>query len=110
MRNQFLPLAFLSLFSFIVSCTNNKPSVAGKWKPVEVDAKYIESYHMSNEDIKDIIEKESIEFTKDGKFISDSPRDTTHGIYNYNEKEKRLITAVPDGKTITFSIELEKTK
>ena len=107
MRNQLLPLAFLFLLSFITSCTNNsKNSVVGKWRPIEVDRKFMVSYGISNEDLKNMLEKESIEFTKDGKFISYSPHDSSRGIYNYDEKEKSLITAVEDGRTVNYSIEL----
>ena len=105
MRNNFLPLVFLFLFSFIASCTNNsKVSLVGKWKPVQVDSKFISSYHMSDEDIKKLPESQSIEFTKDQKFISNLPHDTSYGTYDYDEKAKRLITMMNDGKNIIFFI------
>ena len=111
MRNQSL-LLFLVFTLFVNSCTNNeKAYIVGKWIPVEVDQKYILSYHLSVGEIKNISKNETIEFSKDGKFNSYSPHDPAHGIYNYDEKEKRLVTAIDGGKTVNFSVDLpEKDK
>lgn len=112
MSNQLSLLFFASILFVNSSCTDNKKAyVVGKWIPVEVDKKYILSYQLSVDDLKNLSKNATIEFTKDGKFDSYSPHDTAHGIYNYDEKGKRLITATDGGKTEYFSVDLlEKNK
>src|ERR1700674_4529458 len=104
MRRQTLPLVFLFLFSFIISCTNKKVSIVGKWRAVEMDIKDPEYNKMSEADKKKELENMSVEFTGDGKFIPTSRHDTAQGTYTYDEKTKSLIT-VTEEKTENISVE-----
>src|ERR1700730_6150622 len=107
MRNKSLLLFLLLLFFACYSCAD-KISIIGKWKPVEVDNKYISSYHLSNDDIKNMLKENSLEFKQDGKLISIARQDTGSAIYNYDEKEKTLTMAQEGEKTVKFSIDLQK--
>jgi hypothetical protein len=110
MKNKLLFPAFLFLFSSIISCTNKKVSIVGKWKPVEMDVRDSEFNKKSEADKKQELASESIEFTADGKFIALSSHDPVQGTYAYDEKTKSLVTVV-EGKTESLTIEsLEKNK
>ena len=107
MKIKLFSLAFLFMLSFISSCNySSKGSVKGKWSPVEVDEKYILSYRMSIDDLNNMIEKTTIEFKGDSKFISILPNYTLRGTYTYDENQKHLTTIPENGKAVTFTVEL----
>ena len=75
----------------------------GKWSPVEVEKKYILSYGMSIDDLNNMIEKTTIEFKGDGKFISILPNYTLKGTYIYDERKKSYLPFLMKGKTNPFT-------
>jgi hypothetical protein len=105
------PAFFLLLFSFVVSCNGNvKPSLIGKWKVTGVDKAFIQNQALSADEVKNVIEKATVEFTKDGKVISMQPPDIKLNTYTYDEAQNRLTMVIVDKEAMTFSIKLEKDK
>jgi hypothetical protein len=105
------PAFFLLLFSFVVSCNGNvKPSLIGKWKVTAVDKKFIEYTAMNDSEVSKMIEKATVEFTKDGKVISILPPDIKLNTYTYDEQQNKLTMTVADKDARIFSIKLEKDK
>lgn len=64
----------------------------GTWRPVELSAS-----DMEEDEKKKIIEKASIEFTKDEKYNSRFDGDDQTGTWTYDEKTKKLSTDPSEG-------------
>jgi hypothetical protein len=101
-----LPVMFL----FLAACKNkdSKKSVAGKWKPVEINIA-----GMSDEEKKTLIDSTIIEFSNDGKFTNNSKSQKLTGTYIYNEKDSTLTatnSSGEGGKAQKFTIGWEADK
>jgi hypothetical protein len=91
MKNSFLIL--ITVFLFSPAC-NNKPdnkSLTGKWRPVEVNIP-----ETSYEEKKDIIDHVIVEFTSDGRLINSGKGDTLRGTFTYIEKDSTLTANMPE--------------
>lgn len=92
MKKILLPVLALLLFA----CNNNKKSgkemLIGTWRPVELSG-----MDMDEEEKKNILEKASIEFTKEGKYFSRFDGEDQDGTWTYDEKIKKLSTDPANG-------------
>lgn len=95
-------IAFLAILFF--ACGNKQAaqqdSVTGTWKPYTLSLG-----KMSEEEKKELIERATIEFTADGKYISLFKGEPENGTYTYNVKELQLVTVSPNGAEEKFSVE-----
>ena len=98
MRKYLLPL-FLTL---LLACSQKKTekSLVGKWKPIELNMP-----SASEEQKKDLLEKATLEFTKDGKFISRMADQQQTGTFTYNEKTGELNTSSGTNQFEKFKVE-----
>lgn len=86
-------------FFTLASCKSKgakEASVAGKWKPVEMNLK-----QMKEEEKKDAMENTTIEFSTDGKFNATTKTGKQNGTYTYNEKDKTLTVSSATGESRT---------
>ncbi len=110
----FLPFIAALLF---VACNNEKAensrgnrdddkpsynhSVVGKWEIIKADMK-----DGSNEEER--MRNATVEFTRDGDFISKMDGETDNGTYTVDEDAGKLTTRQSGGKTEKFTIEWDK--
>lgn len=78
----------------------SKSSVVGKWRIVDFESP--DSEEMSEEERAQMTSS-TVEFTRDGNFISSTKEDDgstkkEYGTYEYDDKTKKLITVEEDGK------------
>ena len=96
------------LFSLIVwafaACKSNKgtDSITGVWTPVEI------GMQMTEADKKLLMEKASIEFTNDGKYISYFREEKEKGTYTYDPAAKTLTTNGPESGEDNFTVLWER--
>lgn len=75
-------------------------SIVGIWGPSELNMKQ----EMSEEEVKNILQNATIEFTASGNYISQFNDDRETGTYKYNEVEKTLVTKKDSGNEERFSV------
>ena len=95
-------IAFVAMLFF--ACGNKQAAkqdtVIGLWKPYTLNLGTMEE----NEK-KELIERATIEFTADGKYISLFKGDPEKGTYTYNEKDLQLVSVSPNGEEEKFKVE-----
>jgi YD repeat-containing protein len=80
-------------------------SIVGKWKPIEIFMEDLEE-----KEKKVILDKATVEFTRDGKYLSKSEEDHETGTYSYDEKTKMVTTIAPDGQIEKIKVEISNDK
>jgi hypothetical protein len=83
--------------------SENDGSIIGKWTPVEIDIA-----NMEESEKEKVLNKATIEFTEDSKYISISENNNETGTYDYNIDAKNLRTFSPNGDTERLSVTWEK--
>lgn len=101
--------AFLLLFTACKESGNpgtNSHSLAGKWKPVEIEVP-----NMSKNEIQNVMDNFLMEFTSDGKYLGEIHTEKQNGTYSFDPKTSTLIiinNSGVDHKEETFTVKWEK--
>lgn len=80
-------------------------SIAGKWKPVEMNIG-----DMNEEQKKEALNNTLIEFSEDGKYTTTTTEKKDNGTYTYNANDKTLVVnpATEEGRVQRFTIGWDK--
>lgn len=101
--------AFLLLFTACKESGNpgtNSPTLAGKWKPVEMDVP-----DMSKNEIQNVMDNFLMEFTSDGKYLGEIHSEKQAGTYTFDTKTRKLLIVNNSGvdhKEESFTVKWEK--
>lgn len=106
-----LLLLFVLLLSFSACKQPEKPvtnshSLAGKWKPVEMDVP-----DMSKNEIQNVMDNFLMEFTIDGKYRGEIHTEKQAGTYTFDSKTGKLTIVNNNGidhKEEIFTVKWEK--
>lgn len=66
-------------------------SLVGKWHPVQVDVA-----RMNEDEKKQLIDSATIEFTSDGRIVTQMKSTTRTGTYMFSEQDSKLMTKIED--------------
>ncbi len=100
MKKVLISLVVMLLFACGNKQAAQQDSVTGIWKPYTLNLG-----EMNEDEKKELIERATIEFTADGKYISLFKGEPENGTYTYNEKDLQLVTVPADGKEEKFKVE-----
>jgi len=84
----------------------NSPTLAGKWKPVEMEVP-----NMSKNEIQNVMDNFLMEFTSDGKYLGKIHSEKQAGTYTFDSKTRKLLiinNSGVDQKEETFTVKWEK--
>jgi len=84
----------------------NSPTLAGKWKPVEMEVP-----NMSKNEIQNVMDNFLMEFTSDGKYLGEIHSEKQAGTYTFDSKTRKLLiinNSGVDQKEETFTVKWEK--